>query len=552
MSSQAQTSKDVTAEVRGSANFSDGVWGDLFLSHASLENDTKTEQQVQELKEEVRTMLMSPVKKISQKLELIDDITRLGVSRHFEEETDEILQKVYDNVYHANDLYDKELYFTSLVFRLVRQQGYNISCEIFSKFKNGEGKFKESLVNDVVGLLSLYEATHLMMHGEDILEEALTFATTHLESAMHSLSSLLLKQVKHALYQPYWKGLPRIEAVHYLSIYGEMDSHNKALLSLAKLDFNLVQNVHQNELSDIARWWKDLDFVNKLPFARDRMVESYFWALAVYFEPEYHLARMMLCKFVAIITIVDDIYDVYGTYEELELFTEAVERWNISAADQLPGYMRVCYEALLNVYTDIEEKLAMKGNLYRIRYGREAFKVQVRAYFQEAKWFKQNYTPTMDEYMEVELNTSFFAFSTTVFLGLGAIVTEDSMDWVFDDPKIVKATSVVGRLLNDIVGHKFEQKREHIASSVECYMNQYGVTEEKAKTELMKQVNDAWKDINEEWLQANTSIPKTLRWFILNLARSGEVIYKNEDVFTHSKTVLKSCLVSLFVEPVPV
>lgn len=83
-------------------------------------------------------------------------------------------------------------------------------------------------------------------------------------------------------------------------------------------------------------------------------------------------------------------------------------------------------------------------------------------------------------------------------------------------------------------------------------MNQYGVTEEKAKTELMKQVNDAWKDINEEWLQANTSIPKTLRWFILNLARSGEVIYKNEDVFTHSKTVLKSCLVSLFVEPVPV
>lgn len=66
--------------------------------------------------------------------------------------------------------------------------------------------------------------------------------------------------------------------------------------------------------------------------------------------------------------------------------------------------------------------------------------------------------------MEVELNTSFFAFSTTVFLGLGAIVTEDSMDWVFDDPKIVKATSVVGRLLNDIVGHKVHP---HICISIQ-------------------------------------------------------------------------------------
>jgi hypothetical protein len=69
--------------------------------------------------------------------------------------------------------------------------------------------------------------------------------------------------------------------------------------------------------------------VNKLPFARDRLFESYFWAFAVYFEPEYHLARMITCKFVAMITIVDDIYDVYGTYEELELFTEAVERFKL-------------------------------------------------------------------------------------------------------------------------------------------------------------------------------------------------------------------------------
>jgi (-)-germacrene D synthase len=124
---------------------------------------------------------------------------------------------------------------------------------MFSKFKNGDGKFKESLVNDIVGLLSLYEAAHLMIHGEDVLEEALTFTTTHLESAADRLSSLLSKQVSHALYQPFWKGLPRIEAMHYLSIYGENESHNETLLTFAKLDFNVLQKVHQKELSDITR-----------------------------------------------------------------------------------------------------------------------------------------------------------------------------------------------------------------------------------------------------------------------------------------------------------
>lgn len=75
------------------------------------------------------------------------------------------------------------------------------------------------------------------------------------------------------------------------------------------------------------RWWKDLDFVNKLPFARDRVVECYFWALGPYFEPEFYFARTSLCKVFAVTAAIDDIYDVYGTYEELVLFTEAVERF---------------------------------------------------------------------------------------------------------------------------------------------------------------------------------------------------------------------------------
>ena len=71
--------------------------------------------------------------------------------------------------------------------------------DIFNKFKDNTGNFKESLTNDVKGMLSFYEATHMRVHGEDILDEALKFTTTHLESMAINFSHPLAPQVSHAL-----------------------------------------------------------------------------------------------------------------------------------------------------------------------------------------------------------------------------------------------------------------------------------------------------------------------------------------------------------------
>lgn len=106
-------------------------------------------------------------------------------------------------------------------------------------------------------MLSLYEAAHLGLRGEDILDEALAFTTTHLEAAVShdniKMASNLHKNVIHALNRPIRKGLPRLEAVFYISIYQEEDSHNKTLLNFAKLDFNRVQAQHRKEVSNITK-----------------------------------------------------------------------------------------------------------------------------------------------------------------------------------------------------------------------------------------------------------------------------------------------------------
>ncbi|XP_048133552.1 (-)-germacrene D synthase-like isoform X4 [Rhodamnia argentea] len=544
--------------VRRSANFHPGIWGDYFLKYASdsssMSSDAKAKDRIERLKGEVRKMLTDAMAKPSQKLNLIDQIQRLGIAYHFETEIDKQLEQIHRSYFefHCGD--NNDLHTIALLFRLLRQQGYTISSEIFNKFKDSEGNFSNSLITDVQGLLSLFEACHLRFHGDDILNDALAFTITHLESVDEGKANpSLKKQVSHALNQPIHKGIPRLEAKHYIPLYQEEPSHNEVLLSLAKLDFNLLQVQHQKELGKLTRWWTDLDVERKFPFARDRLVEMYLWMSGVYFEPNYEAAREILIKVVCILSIIDDIYDVYGTLEELELFTKAIERWDIDAKDGLPEYMQACHKTVLDLYDEIGYELARKGRSYRLFYAKEAMKRQVRAYFTEAKWFHQSHIPMMEEYMPIALATSAMEFVlVTLLLGMGDIVTEDAFDWLLHgDSKIVKAVKVVGRLIDDIAGHKFEQERGHAATSVECFMKQHGVTEEKAKEELRKQVADAWNDINEG-LRLPTIVPRPLLVRFLNFTRAMHVVYKDEkDLYTHAETKFKEHATSLYVNPLP-
>ena len=74
------------------------------------------------------------------------------------------------------------------------------------------------------------------------------------------------------------------------------------------------------------RWWRNLGLTENLSFARDRLAESFMCSVGLAFEPEYTCLRKWLTKVVILILIIDDVYDVYGTLEELKHFTNAVNR----------------------------------------------------------------------------------------------------------------------------------------------------------------------------------------------------------------------------------
>lgn len=135
---------------------------------------------------------------------------------------------------------------------------------MFNQFKDSNGKFKEDLSKDVEGLLSLYEAAHLRVHGEDILEEALSFTTSHLEHLKTQLQNPQAKKVMYALETPVWWNANRVEARRYISMYAQEDSHNETLLKFAILDFNLLQKLYQGELVTITKYAYIYNTITKL------------------------------------------------------------------------------------------------------------------------------------------------------------------------------------------------------------------------------------------------------------------------------------------------
>ncbi|KAL7194255.1 hypothetical protein ACSBR1_034631 [Camellia fascicularis] len=220
--------------VRRLASYKPPVWKyDYLQSLTSTYMGESYEKWAAKLKEDVK-MMIEKLEEPLEKLELVDSLQRLGVSHHFEAEIKGILVSIHIDIDHKMNSRNKgDLYAVALEFRLLRQHRYNF------------GQFKESLSEDIKGLLSLYESSYFLMEGESILEEARDFATKHVKVYLKkSTDPNLAMLMSHALELPLHWTMPRMEARWFIDAYARRSDRNPTLLEFAKLDFNMVQAIH--------------------------------------------------------------------------------------------------------------------------------------------------------------------------------------------------------------------------------------------------------------------------------------------------------------------
>ncbi|GAA0147084.1 hypothetical protein LIER_36448 [Lithospermum erythrorhizon] len=523
-------------------------------------------EEIEKLKETAKRMLMFQNGDVLDNMIMIDTIERLGLSYHFEKEIEDQLEQIYLMELFTNGAYnnnDGDLFFVSLHFRLLRQHGYKISSGVFERFKKSDDQFSEILKSDTSGLLALYEASYWRTHGEEILEEAFQFTTPLLElfvAQNSSNDSFLATQVAHSLKQPLHRGVPRVEMWHFIFIYEESDMKNDTFLRFAKLDFNMLQILHKKELHQLSRWWKALDIISKLEYPRDRLVESYFWALAMFHEPHFSISRIVMTKVVIMISIIDDTCDAHATLEEVDIFTRAVQRWNYSETDRLPDYMKLVYKMLLDLFEDFIEQFKTREDIKSliVNHIKEGMKQLVTGYWTEMKWFMKEHFPKFEEYMRNGLITSvYYVVLPTLCLGtflldtnMIAPIANEVSSWLSENSKFSKASAIIGRLNDDLASFEREKEMGQIVTGVECYMKEYDVSKEEAFHKFNEITENAWKDINEGCFKP-TKVPSSIIAQVLNLCRVTDFVYKNEqDAYTYPAKVLEPLIVSLLVEPI--
>ncbi|KAG5611852.1 hypothetical protein H5410_023133 [Solanum commersonii] len=320
----------------------------------------------------------------------------------------------------------------------------------FNQFKDNNGEFKKTLVTNAKGLLSLYEATHVRKHGDDILEDALIFAKFHLERITHTLDSTLEKQVTHALMQCLHRGIPRAEVHFNISIYEECESRNEKLLRLAKLDYNLLQVLHKEELSELTQW-------------------------------------------------------------------------DISEVDRLPNYMKPLYTSLLDLFNEYEIEIELEQDRFNgVHYVKEAVNALVTG--------------------------TYYLLAPTSLLGMKSR-SKKTFDWMMNKPKILVASAIIGRVIDDIATYKKEKGQ--LVTGIECYMQENNFFVEKASAQLSEIAENAWKDLNKECIKSTDSMPTEILMRVLELTRLIDVVYKNnQDGYSDPKNNVKFVIEALLVNPI--
>ncbi|KQK02091.1 hypothetical protein BRADI_3g60316v3 [Brachypodium distachyon] len=494
------------------------------------------------LKEEVQ-MLFNTCSSTMDRITLLDALQHLGIDHHFVEQINTALQEIVGSEFSSSILHE-----VALRFRLLREHGFWVSPDVFDKFKSEDGSFSG---NEPRGLLSLYNAAHLLIHGEPSMEVIISLVRHDLESMKDSLKPPLAEQVKRALHLPLPRTFKRVETLHYISEYKQEDGYNPNLLELAKLDFNLLQRVHLKELKAITEWWEYLYGHVGLKYVRDRVVECYTWSYALFHEEGFALARISVAKQMVLITIMDDTYDNHATIQECRQLNEAVQRWDDSAISLLPEYLKRYYSELLRFFEQFEGEVATADS-YRIAYVKKEFQHLSTYFMEEAEWFHRKHEPSFEE--QVKLSSMSITL-TTLCMGsiaaMGDAVTKETLDWAATFPQVIMASSKIARFMNDIASFERGKIKGDAMSSVECYMSEHGLTREVAIARMESMMEEEWKTTNQaRFDEDRVLLPAVQR--VINFAVSMPVFYGGrKDAYSSCSLRLRDTILSLFVTPIP-
>ncbi|XP_050230103.1 (E,E)-geranyllinalool synthase-like [Mercurialis annua] len=518
------------------------------------------------------------------KLSMANQIQKLGLGEHFNQEIQQVLKQVYRN-YMNQDSRPKpitsvasKLYKDSLAFRLLRMHGYNVSPRtsywIFCWFLHDEG-IKDHIQKNCEFfssvMLNVHKATDLMFPGEYEVEEAKLFSRNLLEKSIPMEPKVQMNYpfldfhnlIKHELRFPWLARLDHLE--HRIWIEEKNNSalwmgkasfirfsilDDDKLMKLAVKNYEFRQSIYMNELEKIKRWSKFWG-LTEMGFGREKTTYCYFAVAASTSLPHDSDVRIMVAKSAVIITVADDFYDSEGSLDQLEKLTDAIQRWD---GKGLSGYGRTIFNVLDDLVREMSAKYLKEQRTDDITNSFQFIWYETfNAWFTEAKWNKSGFIPSTQEYLE----TGMISIATHTLVLPCSCFLEKKLPKMKLNPTqnetITRLLMIIPRLLNDIQSYEKEMKEGKI-NMVLLHMKENPEAKIEDSIAYVKQIiNQKKKEFMEQTLKDDINgLPKEFRHFHLSCLKVFQMFFDSSNGYDSTTTKMLQDIQNAIYLPIQV
>ncbi|XP_050213730.1 ent-kaur-16-ene synthase, chloroplastic-like [Mercurialis annua] len=498
---------------------------------------------------------------IYSQLRAIDNLQKLGIDRYCRSEIENVLDNIYRYWLQKDEKIFSDINCTTLGFRLLRMNAYNVSSDELAQFSEEEHFFNSASpqFRNTNTILELFKASKMIIYQqESILEKLEAWTGSFLKQQLLTCAikdHKLQEEVDHALRYRYDR-LDFLESrwtiEHQKKNAGSSNDGNNDILELAIEDYNMCQSIYQEEYKDLERWVKECRF-DELKFARILLLYCYYPNTAVLVAPELADARLSITKNCILATVIDDFFDVAGSKEELENLNQMVARWGeTSDVAYCSGQVEIIFLAFRDMIKELDT-IAFKHHGRSIEHHLvKIWHDLLKSMMKEAEWARDNATPSLDEYME----NAYISFAlgpichiTTYFLGI--TLAEE----VMAGPEIYnlfKHVSLVGRLLNDLKSFKREREQgKYNSVSIRILHSQGTMTEEEAINETKRDIERYRKELLRIVVEKEkSSVPKPFRDFFWKSCNVMHYFYMDNDGYSSPKDEMANDAKVVLWEPI--
>ncbi|KAG8381989.1 hypothetical protein BUALT_Bualt05G0029800 [Buddleja alternifolia] len=465
-----------------------------------------------------------PVDEEMIKLCMVDQVQRLGVAEHFNQEIEKILAQVYRNqtdyksgIPTEANIIPVKLFKDALAFRLLRMQGHYF----------------------ISAMYSVYRATDLLYPGENELEKARTFAIKILEkfNNRNSDHNILISKGLHNVikYELNFEWIARMDHLYHrmwieenkssplwtakASYYRLSCLDDKNLKQLAVENFEFRRSIYAQELAELK---------SEMGFGREKTTLIYFATAAGTCLPYNSSTRLEIAKAGIIVVVADDFYDMEGSLTEVEVLTNAVRRWD---GKGLEGHGKTIFDALDNFVNDIATKCHPQQGTNILPKLQNIWRETFMSWMVEKNWSQTGYIPSMDEYLQIG-TTSVGAHDIVLSPMICQIETQNLVEY----QNITKLLMSIARLANDTQSYQKEEAdgkvnlvllhlKENPNMSIEDSITYVREMLEVKRKEFLKHV--FMDDMSESY--------KSIHLFCM---RAFEMFYTSENLFDRENAFL--------------